>query len=215
MRYLLILIGLLVGEVIAQVPPASQARVESLENSPARKRLNEIQQYRPPVRRSRSVAVRELQEQIAVGKIQLQRGAKSIEEQEQKMEAKKEDAWTGDQLVAAQEALEELEAYLEEAEAQLAIALVEEEKVQTFFAREKAAGRVASPKSSDDDPVDEDEEDVDEEDDDGDEEASTAPANRSRDRNRAGNPPATTHPDQAEPVTDEPDIDEDEEDIDD
>lgn len=171
MRYFLLCAMLFSGVLWAQTSSTPKDRVVDLENSPARQRLDEIEEYKPVVRRSRSVAIQELEIQIVKGRLQLENGRKKIKEEEGKMKRKEDDAWTSAQMEQAQQALEALDEYLDEAEDELAIAKREEAKVQKFFAREKDAGRIKSSGA-----VDQDEEnDDDDEDDEADEDDENSP----------------------------------------
>ncbi len=202
---MLILIWLPSGFLWGQLTAPSQERVESLENSPARQRLNEIQPYKPTVRRSRRVATRELETQIKDAEAQLALAEKVMRSEEKKMESKADDAWTAEQLAAAERSIEQLEEVLDGAREQLAVAKVEEAKVQSFFAREKAAGRVARNVDGEkDEEDDEEDEDGEEEGEGGANEDQATPGNakpspgKSRGRSR-GEAPAKATP--------EPDVD--------
>ena len=144
MRYILLIALLFSGVLVAQTSSSPKDRVTDLENSPARQRLDAIEEYKPVVRRSRSVAIEELELQIVKGRLQVENGRKRIETEQDKMNRKEDDAWTSEQMMQAEMAIEALEEYLDEAEDELLIAKREEAKVQKFFAREKDAGRITT-----------------------------------------------------------------------
>ena len=132
-------------------------RAESLAESPARKRLNEIQPYKPIVRRSRTIAIEELEQQLVVATLRLQKAEKLIQLEEDKIAKKADDAWTEEQLDAAESAKDDLEDYVEEAQAKLAWAMAENEKVVKFMNRD--SNNAAAAYSGDDEFEDDDEDD--------------------------------------------------------
>lgn len=116
----------------------SKERAEELANSPAKRRLDEIQQYKPTIRRSRSIAIQELEKDIATAYFKIEAAEKVLYKQRRLQKKNHADAWSPEQMAAAEQSLENLEAFVEAAEEHLGMAKAEHERVLALLARERS-----------------------------------------------------------------------------
>lgn len=131
----------------------TKERAKELENSPARQRLDEIQQYKPVIRRSRAIAIQEMEREIAAAYFKIEAAEKVLTKQERLARRNDPEAWTPEQMAAAREQMSALEDYVEEAEEYLDVARAEHEKVLQLLARERSEHEI----EEDDEEYEEDE----------------------------------------------------------
>lgn len=146
---LILLLGLLPLGPLAAQNQVAKDRAEALANSPAKQRLDQIQQYKPVIRRSRSLVIQEMEQDIAAAYIKLDAGETVIRKQERLAKKGDPKAWPPEQIAETKVKMAALEAYLEEAEEYLAQAKAEHARVLELLARERSAHTIVEDEEFD------------------------------------------------------------------
>lgn len=134
-------------------------QVDAWADGPAKQKLALIEEYRPAVRRSRTIAIGELEVQLKTAKEVIRKAERRLAYQKRIRNKNTEEVWDPERLVKAEEDLTALKTSVKESAKLLAYAKAENEKVMKFLVREQMDD---SEGEGSDDEEDEQEDDEDE-----------------------------------------------------
>lgn len=137
-----------------------EEQVDAWADGPAKQKLDQIEQYRPVVRRSRTIAIGELEEQLKTANEVIRKAERRLAYQKRIRNKDSKEVWDADRLAKAEEDLNSLKASVKESAKLLAFAKEENEKVLKFLVREQmddTEGEGSNDEDEQEDEVDEDE----------------------------------------------------------
>ncbi len=158
MQRFLTILFLLVGFASSSAQVGEKIQVDAWSDSPAKVRLEQIEEYRPQVRRSRIIAIEELETDLKKAKESIFKANRMMNYQLSPDGRRSKEAWDSLEIETAQASLDALQAFVKEAETFLSYAKAENEKVMKYLVRER---KVASDSLSGDEEEDDEETDGD------------------------------------------------------
>ena len=158
MKYSLIFLSLFFVSQWVTAQVIEEEQVDAWSESPARQRLEQIEQYKPTVRRSRIIAIKELEEDLSAAREAATNAQRLMNYQLSRDGRQSKEAWDSTQIEFAQAQLDTLNAFIEQAQEFLVYAKAENEKVMKYLAREqKRVARDTLAEGEGDEDEDEDE----------------------------------------------------------
>lgn len=138
-----------------------EEQVDNWSDGPARVKLEQIEKYKPQVRRSRLIAINELEEDVKKAKQSISQAQRLMRYKLSRDGRNSEDAWDSLQVQQAQTELDNLKGFVKEAEEYLVYAKAENEKVMKYLVRERTLADAEEDGEEGDDEEDEDDDEVD------------------------------------------------------
>ena len=135
----IILFAVLAGSQLVWGQGSPKDRAEALSDSPARKRLDQVQSYKPKVRRSRVVAIQDLENRLSTARKTLEVAEGKVKAQEELQAGQSPEAWTPERLLSAKEELARFKSSILASEQFLTSARQENQAVLSFMEQERAA----------------------------------------------------------------------------
>lgn len=163
MKQFLTILILVVGAFYLPAQVNEEVQVDAWSESPAKQKLEQIEKYKPQVRRSRIIAIQELEEDLNSAKESIFKAKRLMRYQLSPDGRRSKEAWDSLEIETAQAELDSLQAFVKEAETFLAYAKEENEKVMKYLVRERS-GMVSDSLSGEEEEDDEDEDDESDED---------------------------------------------------
>ena len=137
MKYSLIFLSFFFLSQLVTAQAIEEEQVDAWSESPARQRLEQIEQYKPTVRRSRIIAIKELEEDLSAAREAAANAQRLMNYQLSRDGRQSKEAWDSTQIEFAQTQLDTLNAFIEQAQKFLVYAKAENEKVMKYLAREQ------------------------------------------------------------------------------
>ena len=137
MKYSLIFLSFFFLSQLVTAQAIEEEQVDAWSESPARQRLEQIEQYKPTVRRSRIIAIKELEEDLSAAREAAANAQRLMNYQLSRDGRQSKEAWDSTQIEFAQTQLDTLNAFIEQAQEFLVYAKAENEKVMKYLAREQ------------------------------------------------------------------------------
>jgi|GEM_PF-4195090 len=137
-----------------------EEQVDAWADGPAKQKLAQIEEYRPVVRRSRTIAIGELEDQLKTANEVIRKAERRLAYQKRIRNKDSKEVWDAERLARAEEELVSLKATVKQSAKLLAYAKEENEKILKFLVREQmddTEGEGSDDEEDQEDEIDEDE----------------------------------------------------------